>query len=123
MADFHVRNTDYPLVSSNDELMIVHRDQLAQDAVLYIGAHRDAEVEIRSGQNREDVETATGPAVAPGSSILIPAGGKIKFDLPGTGNALDLVSMVSTLKGEIYVSIASFGVYDAYFKQVDVTSI
>lgn len=124
MADFHVKNDDYPLVSTNDELMIVHRNQLAQPAVVWIGAHRDAEIEIRSGSNRETVETAAGPAVAPGSSIVLPAGGKIRVDLPGGGfSALDLVSKISTIKGEIFVSITSFGEYDTYFKQVDVTSI
>ena len=58
--------------------------------------------------------------LAGASAIQIPAGGKIKVDLPGTSNTLDLVTKVSTTKGNIFVSITSFGEYDTFFKQVDV---
>jgi hypothetical protein len=125
--DFHVKNDDYPLVSIDDELMIVHRNQLVPSAVLYFGAHQDTIVEVRSALNRTAVEAAPGPAVGDpalgGTGIFIPAGGKVRLDLPGTGNPLDLVTKVSTLKGNVFVSLASFGEYDTYFKQVDVPSI
>ncbi len=112
----------YPLVGNSDELMIVHRDSLAISATLYIGAHEDSVVEIRSAGNRESVEIATAPAVGVGV-LTIPAGGRIRFDLPGTGNPLHLVTKLSALSGKVYVHITSFGVFDAYFKQVDVVSI
>jgi len=119
---FSVKTQAWPLVSSTDELIIVHRNQLAIDAVLYIGAHKESVVEIRSATDREAAETATVPAVG-GSALTIPAGGMVKFDLPGAGaGALDLVSKITT-DGQIYVHISSVGEFAAYFKQVDVPSI
>lgn len=119
---FSTKQGTYPLVSNNDELILVHRNSLAVSATVYIAAHTDAEIEIRCAQNTEDVEVATGPAVG-GSAISIPAGGKTRFDLPATGNPLDLVAKISTLKGRIYVHITSFGEFDSFFKQVDVAKL
>jgi hypothetical protein len=121
---FHVKTDDWPLVSSDDELMIVHRNSLAINAVLYIGAHRECTVEIRSALNREDVETATVPAVG-GSALPIPAGGVVKFDLPGSGGGIGPLHLVSkiTTTGQVFVHISSAGEFDAYFKQVNVPSI
>ena len=119
---FSTKQDTYPLVSNDDELILVHKFAVNPSATIYIGAHTDAEVEIRSAGDREAVEIATGPAVA-GSAISIPAGGKARFDLPGTGNPLDVVTKISTLKGRIYVHITSFSEFDSYFKQVDVASI
>ena len=121
-SDFHVKTDDYPLVSPNDELMIVHRDAMAISCTVFIGAHSDAVIEVRSDSNRELVETAAGPAVG-GSALTIPAGGKTRIDLPGTGNPLHLVTKIQPTKGRIFVSIASFGEFDTYFKQIDVPSI
>lgn len=119
---FGVKTQSWPLVSSTDELIIVHRNQLAVDAVLYIGAHKDCTVEIRSATDRSAVETAVLPAVG-GSALPIPAGGMIKFDLPGSGvGPLDFVSKITT-DGQIYVHISSVGEFAAYFKQIDVPSI
>jgi len=120
--DFHVRTDSYPLVSANDELMIVHRDAMGISATVFIGAHSDAVIEVRSDTNRETVEVAAGPAVG-GSALTIPAGGKTRIDLPGTGNPLHLVTKIQPTKGRIFVTIVSFGEFDAYFKQVDVPSI
>ena len=119
---FSTRQDTWPLVSSDDELIVMHRDALVTDAAVYIGAHVAAEVEIRCAGNREDVEIATGPHVG-GSTLTIPAGGKIRVDLPGTGNTLDLVAKITPLSGRIYVHITSFGQFDAYFKQVDIPSL
>jgi len=121
-SDFHVKTDDYPLVSKTDELMIMHRDAMAISATVFIGAHQDAEIEIRSDADRELVETASGPAVGVGT-IKIPAGGKTRIDLPGTGNPLHLVTKIRPLSGSIFVSIASFGEFDTYFKQIDVPAI
>ena len=126
--DFHVKTDAYPLVSPNDEVVIVHANQLAPIATLYVGAHKDCIVEMRSAANRTDVETATGPHVGDpstgGTGIFIPAGGKVRIDLPGSGfGALDLVSKLSPLKGQIFLMIVSFGEFDAYFKQIDAASI
>lgn len=120
---FSVRTDSWPMVSPNDELLIVHRNQVATNPVLYIGAHQQATVEVRSAANRELVETATAPAVG-GSALTIPAGGLVKFDLgPGGGiTALDVVSKITTT-GQIFVFIASPGEFDAYFKQYSVPSI
>ena len=119
---FRAKTHDWPLVSSTDELIIVHRNQLAIDAVLYIGAHNDCTVEIRSATDREAVESATVPAVGV-AALTLPAGGLRKFDLPGAGaGALDLVSKITT-NGQIYVHISSVGEFDAYFKQVNVPVI
>lgn len=120
---FSIKTDDWPLVSSTDELMIVHRNQLAIPAVLYIGAHRTATVTIRTAADREAVETAVIPAVG-GAALTIPAGGIVKFDLgPGGGvTALDLVSKITTT-GQVFVHISSAGEFDAYFKQINVPSI
>jgi len=124
---FSTKSDTYPLVSNDDEVMVVHKHNLAVSATLYIGAHEDTIVEVRSAGNREAVEIASGPAVGNpalgGTGIFIPSGGKARFDLPGTGNPLDLVTKISTLKGRAFVHITSFGEFDAYFKQVDVVSI
>jgi len=121
-SDFHVKSDDYPLVSLTDELIIVHRNQVVPGAVVFIGAHQDSEIEIRSDTNRETVEIAAGPAVG-GAALTIPAGGKGRIDLPGTGNPTHGVTKISLLKGSIFVSIVSFSEYDTYFKQIDVPAI
>lgn len=121
---FNIKTDDWPLVSSTDELLIVHRNQLPISAVLYIGAHRPATVEIRSALNREDVETAVVPAVG-GAALTIPAGGIVKFDLPGTGGGIGPLHLVSkiTTTGQVFVHISSAGEFDAYLKQINVPSI
>lgn len=117
--DFHVRDDAYPKVGTTDELIIVHRDQIVPNAVLYIGSHSEATVEIRSAANRTDVET-----VAAHATLNIPSGGKARDDLPGSGKTvLDAVTKITVTKGSIFVYIASFGEFDTYFKQVNVTSI
>jgi hypothetical protein len=119
---FSIKTDSWPLISSDDELLIVHRNQLAINAALYIGAHKEATVEIRSAANREDVETATVPAVG-GTALTIPSGGMVKFDLPGTGaGVLDVVSKITTTT-QVYVFIASAGEFDTYLKQYNVPSI
>jgi len=116
---FHVKTDDWPVVSNTDQLMIVHRNQLAINAVLYIGAHKESVVEIRSATDRETVETATIPATG-GSALTIPAGGMVKFDLPGGGTTpLDLVTKLSLLRGSVFVHISSSGEFDTHLKQVD----
>lgn len=119
LHDFHVKDDAYPKVGSTDELIIVHRDQIVPDSVLYIGAHSEAVVEIRSAPNRTDVET-----VAAHATLNIPSGGKVRDNLPGSGKTpLDAVTKITVIKGSIYIYIASFGEFDTYFKQVNVTSI
>ena len=72
--------------------------------------------------NREAVETAIVPAVG-GSALTIPAGGMVRFDLPGSGaNPLDLVSKITT-SSQVYVFVASAGEFDTYLKQYNVPSI
>jgi hypothetical protein len=117
MADYFVKTDAYPLVSSNDELMVVHRNQVVPSAVIYVGAHQGATVEFRSAANRNAVESAS-----PFTTLDIPTGGKARVDLPGTA-ALDLVTKITPTKGQVYVWLASFGEFDTYFKQVDVPSI
>jgi hypothetical protein len=112
---FHVKTDNYPLVSSDDTLVIMHKHQVAPNAVLWIGAHYEATVELRSAANREAVEIAV-----PFSTLSIPAGGKVKVDLTGTASTLDVVSTVIPTKGQISVTIASMGEFDTYFKQVNV---
>jgi len=114
-SDFHVKHDTWPLVSITDELIIVHRDALAVAPVIYIGAHKDSVVEVRSAADRAAVETASAWA-----TLTIPAGGKTKIDLPGTGNVLHLVTKIIATKGAIFVSIASPVFFDAYFKQYSV---
>jgi hypothetical protein len=122
MHHFNVRTDAWPLVASTDELIIVHKYHIPVFPVLYIGAHKECQVEIRSARNREGVETATTPAVG-GAALTIPAGGLVRFDLPGAGHdTLDQVSKLTT-NGQVYVFIASPGEFDAYFKQYDVPSI
>ena len=116
---FRVKTDDWPLVASSDQLMIVHRNQLALNAVLYIGAHEESTVEIRSAADREAVEAAVVPAVA-GAALTIPAGGVTKFDLPGAGTTpLDVVTKISLLRGSVFVHISSAVEFDSYLKQVD----
>jgi hypothetical protein len=117
MADFNVKTDAYPLVSITDELIIVHRNQVAVDAVVYVGSHQACEVEFRSAANRTAVESAS-----PFTTLTLPSGGKARVDLPGT-NALDLVSKITPISGQIFVWIGSMGEFDTYFKQVDVPSI
>lgn len=112
LSDFHIKNNNWPLVASTDELIIVHRNQLAVAPVVYIGAHKAAVVPVRSALDREAVEVA-----APWTTLNIPAGGMVKIDLPGTGNPLHLVTKIQPTSGAIFVSIASPGEFDAYFKQ------
>lgn len=128
MHHFNVRTDDWPLVASDDKLIIVHRNQLAIFPVLYLGAHEDCIVEVRSAATDAGLATATGPAVGDpgtgGTGLFMPAGSKRKFDLPGGGfGALDLVTQVNVLKGKAFVHISSFGVFDTHLKQVDVPSI
>jgi len=116
---FSVRTSDWPLISINDELMIVHRNQMAINAVLYIGAHEESTVEIRSAADREAVETATIPAVGV-SALTLPAGGLTKFDLPGGGTTpIDQVTKISLTQGSVFVHISSPGEFSTYLKQVD----
>ena len=128
MHHFNVRTDAWPLVASDDRLIIVHRNQLTPVPVLYIGCHQLAIVEIRSALTRDGIDAAAGPAVGDpatgGTGLLIPAGGKVKFDLPGAGfGPLDLVTQISVLKGQVFVHISSFGVFDTYLRQHDVPSI
>ena len=125
---FYVRTDAWPLVASDDRLIIVHRNQLALPCTLYVGCHQDAVLEIRSAPNDAGLATAAGPSVgdpaAGGTGILMSAGHKRRFDLPGPGfGPLDLVSQLSVLRGQVYVHISSFGVFDTHLKQIDVPSI
>ena len=112
--DFHIKTDTWPLVSSNDELVIVHRYHLAIQPVVYIGAHKDCTVYVRTAKNRDLIESA-----APWSTTTLPASGMIRLSLPGTADPLDVVSKITT-DGAVFVCIASPGEFDAYFKQVNV---
>lgn len=113
---FFLKPSVYPLVSSDDTLVIVHRNQVAPNAVLYICAHEESTVELRSALDRAAVETA-----AAWSTQILQAGAKIKIDLPGTGNALHVVTTVIPTRGRVYVAVVSIGEFDTYFKQVNVS--
>lgn len=113
---FNVTTDAQPLLSKTDEMMVVHRNQIVPDAVLYIGAHQDASVQIRTAADRSAVESATP------TTVNLPAGGTTRVDLPGA-NKLDLVTKITPLTGQIFVWIASMGVFDTYLKQYNVPSI
>jgi hypothetical protein len=125
LNDFHVFNNDWPLLSAGptdssgrntgDELIIVHRDQLAIDPVVFFGCHREATVEVRSALNMTDIETA-----AAWTTFTMQAGTKTRIDLPGTGNPLHQVTKITPTQGQIFVSIASLGEFAAHLKQVNV---
>lgn len=112
LFDFHVKFDNWPLVATTDELIIVHRNQLAIQPVLYIAAHKAAVVPVRSAADREAVEVAS-----PWTTLTLAAGTMQRIDLPGTGNPLHLVTKIQPTSGAIYVCITSPGEFDAYFKQ------
>jgi hypothetical protein len=122
---FRVETANFPLVTVNDELIIVHRDALSVDAALFVGCHADCEFEVRSAADRTAVETVTVPHTVGGTgSLTMPAGGKRRVDLPGAGAIPnDVVTKITVLSGRIYVSLASFGEHQVYFKQIDVPAI
>ena len=117
MQHFHVKTDAFPLLSTTDELLVVHRNQVVPSAVLYIGAHKDSTVEIRSAANSTAVE-----GVSPFTTVTIPSGGMTRVDLPGTA-VLDLVTKITPTKGQVYVWLASMGEFDAFLKQVSLPSI
>ena len=128
MHHFSVRTKDQPLVASDDKVIVVHREALSIFPVMYIGAHEDSIVEVRSAPNDAGLATATGPAVGDpstgGTGLFLPAGGKRRFDLPGAGaGPLDLVTQINVLKGKVFIHISSFGLFDTHLKQVDVPVI
>ena len=128
MRHFNVRTDNWPLVASDDRLIIVHQNQIGPFPVIYIGAHLDSVVEVRSAGNLAGIDAAVGPAVgdpaAGGTGLLLPAGGKLRFDLPGaTFGPLDLVTQINVLRGQVFVHISSFGIFDTYLKQFDVPAI
>jgi len=114
MHSFFVHSDAHPRVSNTDELMIVHRNQIVPEATLYIGAHQDTSVEIRTAENRVSVESAT-PAI-----VNLPAGGKTRVLL---SDALKLVTKITPISGQVYVCVMSMGEFDTYLKQYEVPSI
>lgn len=116
LSDFHVKFDNWPLVISDDELIIVHKYQLAVMPTLYIGAHQAAVVPLRAATNRAAVEVA-----APWTTLTIPTGGLVRVDLTDGTNPLNMVSKIQPTSGRIYVSIVSPGEFDAYFKQFATT--
>jgi len=116
LSDFHVKTDAWPLVSPTDELVIVFRDAINAgfSPVAYVGAHDEVVVSVRTAGNREALETATP------TTTTIPAGGKTKIDLAGAGNPLNICSKITVTGGGIFVGIAAFGEFDAYFKQITV---
>jgi hypothetical protein len=117
LSDFHVKNDDWPLVASTDELIIVHKNALSVEPIIFIGAPQEAVIQIRSATDRSLVEAA-----APWATINLVAGGKTSVRLPGTGNPLHVVSKITLTRGAIFVSLGSFGEFDAYFKQITVSN-
>lgn len=125
LNDFHVFNASAPVISSGqldstgkpggDQYIIVHRDALAIDATVFIGCHQEAEVEVRSAANLTDLET-----VAPWTTLTMPAGGKTRINLPGTGNPVHVVTKITPLSGRIFCGVVSFAEFNTYFKQVEV---
>lgn len=115
LSDFRVKTDFWPLVSSNDELVIVHRDAIAVIPVLYIGCHEDTTFSIRSARNNQAVESAT-----PWNTTSMNGGEKKKIDLFDSVDVLNIVSKITVAKGSIFVGISSFNEFDAYFKQVTV---
>jgi hypothetical protein len=116
LSDFRVKTDFWPLVSSNDVLVIVFRDAVSStmNPVLYIGCHQDATFTIQSAGNNQAVQTAS-----PWSTTSMTAGSKIKLDLDD-GNPLDVVSQINISKGSIFIGICAFDEFDAYFQQVTV---
>jgi hypothetical protein len=116
LSDFHVKFDNWPLVAQTDELIIVHRNQLAVAPVMYIGAHKAAVVPIRAAGDRSAVEVA-----APWATLTIPTGGLVRTNLTDGSNPLHLVTKIQPTSGTIFVCIASPGEFDAYFKQFATT--
>lgn len=125
LNDFHVFKNDVPVVSygqndstgapGGDNLIIVHRDALAINAVVFIGCHQAAVVEVRSAANLTALASA-----AAWTTLTLGAGHKTSINLPGTGNPLHLVTKITPTSGRIFVSIVSFGEFRSYLQQVDV---
>jgi len=125
LCDFHVFSDTWPLVSSGqndstgrpggDQLILVQREPISIDPVVFIGCHREATVEVRSAANTTAVETA-----AAWTTLNLPAGGKTRINLPGTGNFGDIVTKITPVTGQIYVTVVAFGEFNGYFKQVQV---
>jgi len=115
LSDFRVKTDFWPLVSSNDELVIVHRDALAVIPVLYIGCHEDTTFTIRSARTSLAVETAS-----PWNTTSMNGGEKKKIDLYDGVDVLNIVSKIILTRGSIFVGIASFNEFDAHFRQVTV---
>jgi len=112
LTDFHVKFDNWPLVTANDELIIVHRNQLAIQPVVFIGAHKAAVVPIRAAADREAVEAAS-----PWTTLTIPTGGIVRSNITDGTNPLHLVSKIQPTSGSIFIAICSPGEFDAYFKQ------
>jgi len=116
LSDFHVKFDNWPVVSPNDELIIVHAYPLGVKPVLYIGAHRGAVIPIRASSSRAGVESAT-----PWTTLTIPTGGLVRSDLTDGSDPLLQVTKIQPTSGTIFVCIASPGQFDAYFKQFATT--
>jgi hypothetical protein len=116
LSDFHVYNDHWPLVTTDDELIVVHRNQLSVQPVMFIGAHSAAVVPIRAAANRSAVETAT-----PWTTLTLQTGGFARVNLTDGTNPLDMVSKIQPTSGRIFVAIVSPIVFDAYFKQFATT--
>jgi hypothetical protein len=116
LSDFHVKFDNWPLVSANDELIIVHRNQLAVQPVIFVGAHKAAVVPIKASTDRAAVEVA-----AAWTTLTIPTGGLVRANITDGSNPLHLVTKIQPTSGVIFVCIASPGEFDAYFKQFATT--
>lgn len=112
LSDFRLKTNVYPLVSSTDELIVVHREAFSLNAVVYVGCHEDATFTVQSAVDRTAVQTAI-----PWLTKTMSAGHRFRLDLPGDGDPTHQVSKITPSKGGIYVAIGSFGEFDAYFQQ------
>lgn len=126
LSDFRMKTDSYPVVSSGqadttgkpggDELIIVHREPLAIQPVVFIGCHTAGAVEVYSAQNTTDLESA-----AAWTTLNLEAGHKTRINLPGTGSPFDQVTKIKPIgAARIFVAIASFGEFETYFRQVTV---
>jgi len=107
----------YPLVNTDDVLVMVWRDHITQAAfpVLYLQGIGGGDVvgEIKSGPDLDiDAFTDTQPVVIAQSGVTV------KFELPsGVFNPLNKVSVLRLTKGRVAADLRSFGPMRTYFRQ------